>query len=147
MAQTLTLLHFDHMASSIDESSKAFAIEVFVTIATQDLDRIVHFYHSILERPPHPQIPQVYAEFRLPGFKLAIFCPKIPACQSPRSAPEAGISLCFEVADLEAAIARLTRLGYPPTGEIMLASHGREIYAHDPDGNSLILHQSHGLLS
>ncbi len=145
--QTLTLLHFDGMASSINGSSKAFAIEVFATIATQHLDKLVHFYHNILEQPPHRQIPQVYAEFRLPGFKLGIFCPKIPASQSLRSTPDAGISLCFEVADLEVAIARLTQLGYPPTGEVMLTSHGREIYAHDPDGNSLILHQGNGMLS
>ncbi|MBD0267928.1 MAG: VOC family protein, partial [Cyanobacteria bacterium Co-bin8] len=48
-----------------------------------------------------------------------------------------------EVVDLEGAIAHLTTLGYPPPGPVMIASHGREIYAYDPDGNRLILHQSH----
>jgi hypothetical protein len=32
-------------------------------------------------------------------------------------------------------------LGYPPPGEIITASHGREIYTYDPAGNRLILHQ------
>ncbi len=54
------------------------------------------------------------------------------------------ISLCLEVIDLEAAIAHLTDLGYPPPGKILTASHGREIYAADADGNRLILHQGFG---
>jgi len=52
------------------------------------------------------------------------------------------MSLCLEVADLEGAIAHLTQLGYPPSGAIITASHGREVYAYDPDGNWLILHQT-----
>ncbi|MHC5860203.1 VOC family protein [Nostoc sp.] len=52
------------------------------------------------------------------------------------------ISLCLEVSNLEDAIAHLTSLGYPPPGEISIASHGKEIYAYDPDGNRLILHQA-----
>jgi hypothetical protein len=46
------------------------------------------------------------------------------------------------VENLEQAIAHLTSLGFPPASEILLASHGREIYACDPDGNRLILHES-----
>ncbi|MEH1788494.1 VOC family protein [Nostoc sp.] len=52
------------------------------------------------------------------------------------------ISLCLEVGNLEDAIAHLRYLGYPPPGEISIASHGKEIYAYDPDGNRLILHQA-----
>ena len=43
--------------------------------------------------------------------------------------------------NLEAAIAHLDVLGYLPPGEIMTASHGREIYAYDPIGNRLILYE------
>ncbi|MFM7372329.1 MAG: VOC family protein, partial [Sphaerospermopsis kisseleviana] len=53
------------------------------------------------------------------------------------------LSLCIEVSNLENAIAHLTSLGYPPPGKISIASHGREIYAYDPDGNRLILHQGY----
>ncbi|EDX77907.1 hypothetical protein MC7420_7645 [Coleofasciculus chthonoplastes PCC 7420] len=35
----------------------------------------------------------------------------------------------------------MSNMGYPPPGEIIVASHGREIYAYDPNGNRLILHQ------
>jgi hypothetical protein len=52
------------------------------------------------------------------------------------------MSLCLEVASLEDSIDKLTQLGYPPLAQITTASHGREIYAYDPDGNRLILHQS-----
>ena len=35
------------------------------------------------------------------------------------------------------ARAHLTNIGYPPPGEIVTASHGKEIYAYNPDGNCL----------
>ncbi|MFM6271339.1 MAG: hypothetical protein ACKPFA_33295, partial [Dolichospermum sp.] len=59
-----------------------------------------------------------------------------------RAANSAHASLCLEVNNLESAISYLTSLGYPPLGIIYTASHGKEIYAYDPDGNRLILHQS-----
>ncbi|EKQ68223.1 Glyoxalase/Bleomycin resistance protein/Dioxygenase superfamily [Leptolyngbyaceae cyanobacterium JSC-12] len=67
--------------------------------------------------------------------------PPQPPTPSPFSS--LGMSLCLEVENLEGAIAHLTQLGYPPPGEILTASHGREIYAYDPDGNWLILHQNY----
>ena len=50
------------------------------------------------------------------------------------------------VDNLERSINELAQLGYPPQGQITTASHGREIYAYDPDGNRLILHQSVDLI-
>lgn len=115
-----------------------------LTIATPHFDRLVHFYQQLFEQNPVTLLPNVYAEFQLPGIKLGIFQPGSnphpPSLNSP--APSSGMSLCLEVTHLESAIAHLTQLGYPPTGEILVASHGREIYAYDPDGNWLILHQS-----
>jgi predicted enzyme related to lactoylglutathione lyase len=52
------------------------------------------------------------------------------------------MSICWEVSDLEAALDRLRKMGYQPPGEIINASHGREIYAYDPDGNRMIIHES-----
>ena len=116
-------------------------VEAFVTLATQQLDITMAFYKRLLGIDPHIYITDGYAEFALPGLKLGVFQPKSEN-YSEFAAPEhSGMSLCLEVEDLEAAIAHLTDLGHPPSGLPTIASHGREIYAYDPDGNRLILHQ------
>jgi hypothetical protein len=112
-----------------------------VTLATVDLELLVLFYTNLLSQNPNPFIPNIYAEFQLPGLRLGIFRPKETHSSEFESAKN-GMSLCLEVTDLEGAISHLTILGYPPQGEIFIASHGREIYAYDPLGNRLILHQS-----
>jgi catechol 2,3-dioxygenase-like lactoylglutathione lyase family enzyme len=123
----------------------------FVTIASVNLEKLVNFYIKLLGQKPVSLIPNVYAEFNLVSMRLGIFKPKNTKesefeamsndnllCVHPKSK----ISLCLEVSNLEDAIAHLTALGYPPSGDISIASHGREIYAYDPDGNRLILHQA-----
>jgi predicted enzyme related to lactoylglutathione lyase len=77
----------------------------------------------------------------LPGLRLGIFKPKQTNESEFENSAKSGMSLCLEVRDLQQAIAHLTTLGYPPPGEIVTASHGREIYTYDPNGNRLILHQ------
>ncbi len=116
-------------------------IDTIVTLATVNLEELVYFYTDLLDLTPIAHIPNVYAEFRLPGLRLGIFKPK-QTDQSEFEFGKSGMSLCLEVSNLEGAIAHLTTLGYPPPGEIVTASHGREIYAYDPNGNRLILHQS-----
>lgn len=119
----------------------------FLTLATLHFDRLVAFYQDLLAQAPTTLMPNVYAEFQLPGMRLGIFRPKaIAPAPEGEDLPNphllcSGMSLCLEVANLESAIAHLTALGYPPPGTILTASHGREIYAFDPDGNWLILHQ------
>jgi len=114
----------------------------FVTLAATDTETLVQFYAQLLEQEPKPYIPNVYAEFELPGLRLGIFKPKEKHQQEFGNSAQSGMSLCLEVDDLEKAIAHLTILGYPPPGEITTASHGREIYAYDPATNRLILHES-----
>jgi predicted enzyme related to lactoylglutathione lyase len=116
--------------------------EAFVTLAAADTETLVRFYTQLLNQEPKPYIPDVYAEFQLSGLRLGIFKPKENHCSEFENSAQSGMSLCLEVEDLEEAIAHLTSLGYPPPGEISTASHGREIYAYDPDRNRLILHQS-----
>ncbi|MEH1964493.1 MAG: VOC family protein [Nostoc sp.] len=123
----------------------------FVTIASVNYEKLVNFYTKLLEQKPVILIPNVYAEFNLVSMRLGIFKPKNtnesefeatsndkPLCVYSKSK----ISLCLEVSNLEDAIAHLTALGYPPPGNISIADHGKEIYAYDPDGNRLILHQA-----
>ncbi|MEM9908944.1 MAG: VOC family protein [Cyanobacteria bacterium P01_D01_bin.44] len=113
----------------------------FVTLAGEQFDELVQFYQALLAQSPAPLLPDSYAEFQLPGLHLGIFKPK-PDHRDEFAGAGGGMSLCLEVTDLEGAISALTQLGYPPPGAITQASHGQEIYAYDPDGNRLILHQS-----
>jgi predicted enzyme related to lactoylglutathione lyase len=115
---------------------------IFVALAAVDLQNLIEFYTHLLERSPVLQIPATYAEFDLPHLRLGIFKPKQNHQAEFAAQPGGSMSLCLEVEDLEAAIKHLTAIGYPPPGEIAIASHGKEIYAYDPAGNRLILHQS-----
>ncbi len=114
----------------------------FVTIASVNCENLVNFYTKLLEQKPVLLIPNVYAEFNLVSMRLGIFKPKNTNESEFEAITTSKISLCLEVSNLEDAIAHLTTLGYPPPGDISIASHGREIYAYDPDGNRLILHQA-----
>ncbi|MDB9374761.1 VOC family protein [Nodularia sphaerocarpa] len=115
--------------------------EALVTIASVKHENLVNFYRELLNKEPSSLIPNIYAEFQLPGVRLGIFQPQKNHISAFSKSANSQISLCLEVSNLEQAIAHLTDLGYPPPGEISTASHGREIYAYDPDGNRLILHQ------
>ncbi len=112
----------------------------FVALASENFERLVGFYSAWLDQPARPYQRDRYAEFQLPGLRLAIFKPKADQV-AQFAAPSGAMSLCLEVTDLAGAIARLTELGYTPPGPVLTASHGCEVYAYDPDGNRLILHQ------
>ena len=116
---------------------------IIITIATVNFDNIVSFYTQLLEQKPQKLISNVYAEFHITGLKLGIFKPKSANEPEFVANSQSPLSLCLEVNNLETAISHLTSLGCTLPGEISTASHGQEIYAYDPDGNRLILHQSH----
>lgn len=114
----------------------------FITIATPNLEKAIAFYSQLLNQQPQPYILNVYAEFQLTSLRLAIFKPKKDNEAEFNNSRYSGMSICLEVEDLSAAIAHLTQMGYPPSGDVKVASHGQEIYAYDPMFNRLILHQS-----
>jgi predicted enzyme related to lactoylglutathione lyase len=119
--------------------------DAFVALAGVDFEQLVNFYQQLLHQTPQPYLPDVYAEFHLPNLRLGIFRPQEKHQSEFPNSVKSGISLCLEVSDLEQAIAHFTALGYPPPGQLLTASHGREIYAYDPAGNRLILHQAHSI--
>lgn len=119
----------------------SFYSEVYVALCSLHIQNQVRFYSELLQTAPLLSTP-TYAEFRLSGLRLAIFVPKAGNESEFRALTGGSMSLCLEVSDIECAIARLKTLGYPPPAGIMNSFHGQEIYAYDPDGNRLILHQS-----
>jgi predicted enzyme related to lactoylglutathione lyase len=116
--------------------------DAFVTIASTNFDIIVKFYSQLFDCEARSYRPGVYAEFAIGGLRLGIFQPKSTNLPKQSGYHNGGMSICLEVINLEQAIDKLAQLDYPPPGNIITASHGREIYAYDPDGNCLILHQS-----
>ncbi len=115
---------------------------LYVTLASTEIDRLTLFYAALFQQQANLWHPARYAEFRLPGLRLALFHPRADHREEFQAQSSGSMSLCLDVADLDTAIAHLTQLGYPPPGPILNASHGREIYAYDPDGNRLILHEA-----
>ena len=113
----------------------------FIALATAQLSRQVDFYNRFLKIAPTPYTA-TYAEFSLKGLRLAIFVPKADNAAEFAASRSGAMSVCLEVSDLKGAIAHLQAIGYPPPGNVLSSSHGQEIYAYDPDGNRLILHQS-----
>lgn len=114
----------------------------FLTLADRDGESLVQFYQQLLGQAPIVQIPNVYTEFQLSGLRLGIFNPQKNHQLEFSHGSSGSMSLCLEVTHLESAIDHLAALGYPPPGEITIATHGREIYAYDPAGNRLILHEA-----
>ena len=115
---------------------------VFVAIADLDGHTLKNFYQALLEQDPIVDIPNVYTEFALEGLRIGLFKPSNTHQREFESLSSGSMSLCIEVENIESAIAHLTTLGYPPPGQIQQASHGREIYAYDPQGNRLIIHEA-----
>jgi hypothetical protein len=115
---------------------------LFVALSDLDGHTLTRFYQALLEEDPVVDIPDVYAEFVLSGMRIGLFKPSNTHRTEFTSLSSGSMSLCIEVESIESAIAHLTSLGYPPPGEIQHTSHGREIYAYDPQGNRLILHEA-----
>lgn len=120
----------------------AFQIQTaLVAIATLELKQLIEFYTQLFRQEPAVYIPDVYGEFNLVGLRLGLFKPGLSQQSEFVNSDRGTVSICLEVDELEVAIAELAALGCA-SGEILTASHGREVYAYDPAGNRLILHQS-----
>ena len=114
--------------------------EAFVALGSIALDSLVSFYSQLLGQQPSPYQPGVYAEFRLPGLRLAIFLPKTNYQTEFGQAQTGSMSICLQVTNLAEVIRELEAIDYS-VGNIITASHGRELYIYDPDGNRLIFYE------
>jgi predicted enzyme related to lactoylglutathione lyase len=113
----------------------------FVSIAAIDWHKSVAFYQALSQAPPIVLMADRYAEFELAGLRIGIYSPRRIEQVFPDPHPR--LSLCLEVRRLEAALEHLRDLGELIPSGIHQVSHGREVYAYDPDGNRLILYEPH----
>jgi predicted enzyme related to lactoylglutathione lyase len=102
---------------------------------------MVEFYAELLQQSPEPYRPAVYGGFRLPGLELGIFRPSENR-QAEFTPPSHSLSICIELLNLDEAFAELSQLDNIQISALITASHGREFYITDPDGNRIILHQT-----
>jgi catechol 2,3-dioxygenase-like lactoylglutathione lyase family enzyme len=109
-----------------------------MTIATSHWQQSIAFYQTLLGLDPHAHQPDRYAEFRLPDLTLVLYSPKSQEQSHPDPYPS--LSLCLYVQDLDQAATILTSMGQADL-VMQTSSHGREIYAADPDGNRVILYE------
>jgi catechol 2,3-dioxygenase-like lactoylglutathione lyase family enzyme len=109
-----------------------------VTIAASNWQQSIHFYQTLLNLAPQAHQPDRYAEFRLSDLTLVLYSPKNQEAPQPQSYPS--LSLCLYVQDLDQAVQLLNKTGQADW-VIQTSSHGREIYATDPDGNRVILYE------
>jgi predicted enzyme related to lactoylglutathione lyase len=118
--------------------------KAFLTIATTNLESLVRFYAKFFQQEADSYIPEIYAEFHLKQLQLGIFVPKVDHRSQFSNTTHNPTSICLEVTSLEETIEHLYSIDYLPRSTslpITIASHGRETYIYDPDGNRLILHQ------
>jgi catechol 2,3-dioxygenase-like lactoylglutathione lyase family enzyme len=111
-----------------------------LTIATVNFDRLVEFYSNLLSQSPNPYRSGIYAGFRLPGLELGIFRPTEERA-ADFAPPSRSLGICLEVQNLDEIFVALSE-SEQETSELIAASHGREFYLTDPDGNRIILHQN-----
>jgi predicted enzyme related to lactoylglutathione lyase len=112
--------------------------KAFVSLAATQWERSIAFYSRLLNQAPEALQTDRYGAFDLGGWKLAIYCPKSEEIGTDSTYP--ALSLCFQVPDLDETLAYLANLNLDP-GPIQTASHGREVYLYDPDGNRIILYE------
>ena len=104
---------------------------VLISLKTADYQVLTDFYTRLLGDAQR-QKPDKWAFFKLPGVHLVIWADTQTHSPGP-------LELCLQVANLEATMSQLHELG--PCSPIQTASHGRESFLKDPNGNTIILYQ------
>ncbi|MFM7190866.1 MAG: VOC family protein [Microcystaceae cyanobacterium] len=117
----------------------------FIALGTTLFEEVVVFYQTLCQQEPQVYQAHRYAEFLLPGLKLAIFVPQAAQELEFSQSRLSGLSLCFSVDNLDTAIAHLQRIGYDQTWKIQTVSHGRELLVYDPAGNRLIFYSPNAI--
>lgn len=147
------MFEVEHLDQSPFESSTWFA---HVALVSHDIDRLTHFYQSLLGTPPArrsdniagPTFDQVadYDDVRIRAawFELGnmilefwqFINPPTPAANEPRAYENIGYNkIAFEVRDISAEYRRLSELGISFLSAPIQSNDSIEVFARDPDGN------------
>jgi predicted enzyme related to lactoylglutathione lyase len=108
-----------------------------VAIQARDFERAVTFYTAVLGLEMTFRHENFWAEFRAPGLTLGV-----SAASDGTVVGGGTTTVCFEIADIQAAAGALRSRGVSFAGPIVEKFHGLEAYFADSEGNPLMLHQS-----
>jgi catechol 2,3-dioxygenase-like lactoylglutathione lyase family enzyme len=109
----------------------------FVTVPTQDFDRAVEFYGSVLGLPESARYGRMPgAEFETGTLTLAV----LQVDAFGQEFRQSGSWIALRVDDVAAARAELEARGVEFHGDIVDSGVCHQAYFSDPDGNPLILH-------
>ena len=110
----------------------------FVPLSTQDLDRAVEFYGSVLGMPRSVYRPDAgFAEFETGDVTLSVVDPV--EMQIGEFKPNAN-HLALQVDDVHAARKTLEERGVTFLNDVFDTGVCHMAFFHDPDGNALMLH-------
>ncbi|MHB1318865.1 MAG: VOC family protein [Anaerolineae bacterium] len=108
-----------------------------VCLITAHVPRLTAFYRSVLEI--EPEGGDVHAAFATPGGELAIYSIDGTEAMAPGATEgmgTGGLTLGFQVEDVDAEYARLLALGVPIVKPPATYPWGaRSVWFRDPDGN------------
>jgi predicted enzyme related to lactoylglutathione lyase len=141
------------------ESMSHLFQRAWMAIAVQSLTGSVQFYQTLLGDGAVFRQIGGYVEFDLGDLRLGLFEPKPEASPEFAQRGQNPISLCLAVTDLDRSLAAFCErraaalasqsadnsaddLPSNPAPTIYQASHGRETYLYDPDGNRIILYEA-----
>ena len=108
----------------------------FVAIAVTDSERARKFYQETLELKPTMSVHDgMWVEYEIGGTTIGVGCH--PDWKPARD----GTSVAFEVADIDATIAKLKKEGVEFEREKFESPVCFMAVIHDPDGNRLLVHK------
>jgi catechol 2,3-dioxygenase-like lactoylglutathione lyase family enzyme len=108
----------------------------FVVYPVSDIPAARKFYEEILRLRPTHEFGGEWIEYDLGDTTFAI-----TSTDTDHPVPVRGALAAFEVADLNAEMARLEGMAIPLASAISETPVCRFVRLHDPDGSEIILHQ------
>lgn len=113
-----------------------------IALGAAHFEEVIQFYEKLFGTKPADAIGQSYVEFNVAGLRLGIFKPREHNVEKfeNKSREGHGLSICFQLQNLDELIAECRAKGFEITDPIP-TKHGREAFLYDPQHNRLIFSQ------